>query len=213
MQLTSLSKSFRAAGLMTLLSVMVATTLQQPVQAQNVLAKDKNGVCTPLPEGVFYQEFGGITFSPAQKLAYRKIEAKIQERFKVVVDQGKETVIPGSGLTIEFKPGIGDKKAHEISDVTLKTPYVNLSTPKQVELLTQKYGKYAIFSVAKSTIYSPEVVAQGKRISRDFEAQTMAILTPEQQKIYKTNLALSARIRACGLSDTPIDRLISPLPY
>jgi hypothetical protein len=83
-----------------------------------------------------------------------------------------------------------------------------------VKRLTKKYGKYAIFERPKAVVvYTPEQVAKGKQIGRDFEAQTMAILTPEQQKIYKVNLALQQRIRACVPDDTPADRIISPLPY
>jgi hypothetical protein len=213
MKLTSLSKSIRTIGLMAMLSAVVATSLQQPVQAQTV-AKDKNGVCTTLPEGVFYQEFGGITFSPAQKAAYRKIEAKINRRYKVISDNTKLVVIPDGGLSVEFKPGIGDKKANEINDASLKMVQDGLSTAQQIKLLTQKYGKYAIFSFPKAAVYTPEQIAEGKRIGRDFEAQTMAILTPNQQKIYKVNLALQQRIQACVEPDNiPFDRIISPLPY
>jgi hypothetical protein len=201
MKLTSFSKSVRAIGVMAMLSVTIATTLQQPVQAQTI-AKDDNGVCSPLPQGVFYQEFGGITFSQDQKAAYRKIEAKINRRYRVVLDN------------LKFKPGTSDKKANEIIDASVEMGYGSLSSAEQVKRLTKKYGKYAIFERPKAVVvYTPEQVAKGKQIGRDFEAQTMDILTPEQQKIYKVNLALQQRIRACVPDDTPADRIISPLPY
>ena len=214
MKRNSLSKSVRTIGLMAVLSVLVATTLQQSVQAQyGVIAKDSNGVCAPLPNGVFYQEFGGIKFSPSQKLAYRKIEAKIQKRYKVISDNTKEVVVPGGGLAIYFKEGIGDKKATEISDVSLKMSRDKLSTDKQIKLLTKKYGKYGTFSPTTSLVYTPEQIALGYKIGRDFEAQTMAILVPEQQKIYQVNLTLQSRIQACSLPPQPFDRILSPLPY
>jgi hypothetical protein len=191
---------------------MVATALQQPIQAQTI-GKDDNGVCAPLPQGVYYQEFSGIKFSPAQKAAYRKIEAKINKRYKVISDNTKEVVVPGGGLAIYFKEGIGDRKATEISDVSLKMSRDNLSTDKQIKLLTKKYGKYGIFSPTTSLVYTPEQIALGHKIGRDFEAQTMAILTPEQQKIYQVNLTLQRRIQACSLPPQPFDRIISPLPY
>jgi hypothetical protein len=139
-----------------MLSAIVVT--QQPVQAQPIGQND-SGVCAPLPEGVYYQEFGGITFSPEQKAAYREIETVINARYKVISDNTQMSLITG-GL-----------------------------------------------------IYTPAQVAEGKKIGRDFEAQTMTILTPEQQKIYKTNLALQRRIQACGGDDQPFDRIMSPLPY
>jgi hypothetical protein len=158
MKLTSLSKSARTIGLMAMLSATVATAIQQPVRAQ-AIAQDDNGVCSILPEGVYYQEFKGITFSPEQKTAYREIEAIINARYKVISDNTQMSLITG-GL-----------------------------------------------------IYTPAQVAEGKKIGRDFEAQTMTILTPEQQKIYETNLALQRRIQACDSSDQPFDRIMSPLPY
>jgi hypothetical protein len=212
MNRTSLSKSVRTIGLMAVLSVLVATTLQQPVQSQ-AIAKDNNGVCAPLPEGISYQEFEGIKFSPSQKLAYRKIEAKIQKRYKVISDNTREVVVPGGGLAIYFKEGIGDRKATEISDVSLKMSRDKLSTDKQIKLLTKKYGKYGIFSPTTSLVYTPEQIALGHKIGRDFEAQTMAILAPEQQKIYQVNLTLQRRIQACSLPPQPFDRILSPLPY
>ena len=164
-------------GLLTALLTVTATgTLQQPVQAQEAppnfspLAKDKNGVCTQLPQGVFYEEFGGITFSSEQKSAYREIEVKIKKRYNAISEE-------------------------------------------QFRLLTEEYGKYAKFYTSKATVYSPEQIAEGKRIGRDLEAQTMAILTPEQQKIYKVNLALQQRIQDCGPRDQPFDKISSPLPY
>jgi hypothetical protein len=208
----SLSKSFRTFGLMAMIAALVTTTLQQPVQAQ-MIAKDQNGVCAPLPEGVFYQEFGGITFSSAQKTAYRKIEAKINKRYKVISDNTKLVDVPDGPLSVQLRPGVPTEKADEINVTTVKTLNDGLSRVQQVKLLTQMYGKYAIFSIAKATVYTPEQIAEGRRIGRDFEAQTMAILTPEQQKIYKVNLALQQRVQACGASDTPFDRIISPLPY
>jgi hypothetical protein len=218
MQFTFLSKAVRATlsgkihanSLMAMLSIVVATTLQQPVQAQSLIAKDKNGVCAPLPAGVFYQEFGGITFSPTQKAAYRKIEAKINKRYKVISDNAKSVDIPDG---VQLRLGVPNEKADEINFAVVKMWNDGLSTSQQAKLLTQKYGKYAIFSLGKTTVYTPEQIAKGRRIGRDFEAQTMAILTPEQQKIYKLNLALQQRVQACGASDTPFDRIISPLPY
>ena len=204
---------------MTILSVVVATTPQQPIPAQEVppnfspLAKDKNGVCAPLPQGVFYEEFGGITFSSKQKAAYRKFDAEARKRYKPIIDNVREVALPGAGLSTEFKPGTSDKIAMEINDASVKMIQDNFSTDKQVKLLTKKYRKYAKFSVAKSVIYTPEQIAEGKRITRNWEAQTMAIMTPEQQKIYKVNLALQERIRDCGPRDLPIDRLMSPPPY
>jgi hypothetical protein len=168
MKRTSFSKSVRTIGLMALLSVTISNTLQQPVQAQTgVLAQGDNGTCVSLsdgssyyslPKGVYYQEFGGITFSPEQKAEYRKIEAKINARYEAISRNTTMSLVTG---------GI---------------------------------------------VYTPAQTLEGPRIGRDFEAQTMRILTPEQQKIYQANLTLQQKIQACGPSQV-FDRIISPLPY
>jgi hypothetical protein len=201
MKRNSLSKSVRTFSLMAMLSIMVSTTLQQPIQAQTV-AKDKNGACTVLPQGVFYQEFGGITFSSAQKEAYRKIEAQIRKRYKTI----------GADFSTEYKPGVSEEKKAEIVDASITLERDNLSSAEQVKFLNRKYGQYARFSVKKSMTFTQKQITEGQKIGRDFEAQTMAILTPEQQKIYQVNLALQRRIQFC-VGPTPFDRIISPLPY
>jgi hypothetical protein len=217
MKLPYLSKTIHTIGLMAMLSMTIATSLQQPIQAQTI-AQDKNGVCAPLPKGVFYQEFGGIKFSSAQKAAYRKIEAKIDKRYKVISDNTKEVDIPDGVVGFQLKPGVPNEKGDEIHAATMKMLNDGLSSAQQEKLLTQMYGKYAIILRNKTTpVYTPEQMATGRRIGRDFEAQAMVILTPQQQKIYKVNLALQRRIQACVVSEggfvTPFDRIISPSPY
>jgi hypothetical protein len=109
MKLTSLSKSVRTIGLMAMLSVLVTTTLQQPIQAQTI-AKDKNGACTPLPKGVFYQEYGGITFSSEQKLAYQKSMVKVKKRFATLnasiertSDPNAKQIATGQQIGLDFE--------------------------------------------------------------------------------------------------------------
>jgi hypothetical protein len=211
MKLISLSKAIRTLGAIATLSLMFGIPVQPPAQAQTV-AQDDNGVCTVLPEGVFYQEFGGITFSPEQKVAYRKIEAVINARYEVISANAQTIVIPDGGISIFFKEGIGDPKAFEIVAANDNLIRQGLSATEQVEQLTEKYGQYAEFQLAMSTVYTPEQIAEGQQIGLDFEAQTMAILTPGQQPIYQANLALQRKIQACG-EPTPFNRIISPLPY
>jgi hypothetical protein len=204
MKRNSLSKSVRTIALMTLLSITVGTSIQRSAQAQyGVLAKNASGACVPLPNGVYYQEFGGITFSSAQKEAYRKIEAQIRKRYKTI----------GVDFYTDYKPGVSEEKKAEIIDASIILESDNLSSAEQVKFLNIKYGQYARFSVRKSMIFTQKEIAKGRQIGLDFEAQTMAILTPAQQKVYKVNLALQRRIQACGASDTPFDRIMSPLPY
>jgi hypothetical protein len=209
MKRTSLSKSVRTFGLMAMLSVLVATTLQQPVQAQskgNKVPTTADGTCQPLPQGTFYQEFGGITFSETQKEAYRKIEANIRKRYEAIKLQSLPMV------SIEYKPGISNKKTVEIEAASVEMARKNLSITQQMKQLTKKHGKYARFSVVEGEGYTPKQIAEGQQIGLDFEAQTMTILTPEQQKVYEANLVVQRKVQAC-VEPTPFARIISPLPY
>jgi hypothetical protein len=200
---------------MAMLSILVTTKLQQPIQAQSQGTKvptTTDGTCAPSPQSIVYQEFGGITLSQKQKQAYRKLEAKIQQRFKVITGNEKQVVPPGAPVNIDFKPGTSDKKATEIADASLKMIQDKLSTAQQLELLTKQYGRYAKFYLAKSTIYTPKQIADGQQFGLDLEAQTRAILTPEQQKIYEANLAIQRQLQAC-VEPTPFARIMSPRPY
>jgi hypothetical protein len=158
MKLTLLSKSVRAIGLTAMLSVMVATTLQQPIQAQskgNKVPTTADGTCAPLPEGTYYKEYGGITFSSEQKAAYQKSMAKVKKRFAAL------------NAAIE-----------------------------------------------RINIYYPNAghIAAGQQIGLDFEAEMMSAFTPEQQKIYRTNLAIQRQIQAC-VPPTPWAKIMSPDPF
>jgi hypothetical protein len=197
MKLTSLSKSGRSIGLTAMLSVMVATALQQPIQAQSKGDKDATFCVMKLGDKLF-SEFDGITFSREQDKAYQKIKAARNKRFSdlnktYVYEDGPED----GAFSNEYKPGIGDKKIKEIQDAQDALYRKGFLNGKVRRLLTEKYSKYATFTVGKVLNYTPRQIVTGKRIWRDFEAQMMAILTPEQQKIYKAQLAVILALESC----------------
>ncbi|KAM3108655.1 hypothetical protein [Phormidesmis sp. 146-33] len=66
--------------------------------------------------------------------------------------------------------------------------------------------------VDNALFWTPEQIAEGQRIGRELEAQTMALLTPEQRPIYQANLEVQRRIQACT-EPIPFDRIFSPRPY
>jgi hypothetical protein len=85
MERTSLSKSVRTIGLMAMLSILVATTLQQPIQAQSKVLTQGNTACVPLPTGITFFELQGIEFSPKQKAEYKKILDKMNIRSEALM--------------------------------------------------------------------------------------------------------------------------------
>jgi hypothetical protein len=158
MKRASLSKSVGTFGLMAMLSAVLATMLQQPIQAQskgNKVPTTADGTCAPLPGGIYYKEFGGITFSSEQKAAYQKSMAKVKKRFAAL------------NAAIE-----------------------------------------------KINMYSPNAgqIAAGQQIGLDFEAEMMSVFTPEQRKMYRSNLAIQRQIQAC-VPPTPWAKIMSPEPF
>jgi hypothetical protein len=211
-----ISKSIRAVGAIAVLSLMVGATVPQPAQAQMV-ALDENGVCTALPEGVFYQEFAGITFSPIQKAAYRAIEARINARYAALAATLRTVEDPDRSVAVTFKTEAGSNamSAEKYAEYDARLTALQIAQvpgDEQVRLINQEFGEYVEASIAQVAADTPEQIAEGVQIGLDFEAQTMAILTPEQKPIYETNLALQRRIQACNVA-TPFARIISPLPY
>lgn len=218
MKLTSLSKSFRAAGLMSLLSVMVATTLQPPVQAQskgNKVPTTTDGTCAPLPQGVFYQEFGGIKFSSKQKAAFRKSMAKVQTRIKPINDAIPSADSPDeSNLSFRSVGKLNKQKFAEADAAYTALLFAGVPGNKIIEVINKLHGKYANVSRLKtpSREFTQKEIAEGQQIGLDFEAEIMSVFTPEQQKIYRANLAIQRQIQAC-VPPTPYAKIISPLPF
>jgi hypothetical protein len=218
MKRTSLSKSIRAFGLMAMLSVMVATTLQQPVQAQskgNKVPTTTDGTCAPLPKGVFYQEFGGIKFSSTQKAAYRNSLAKMGKRFKPINDAIPVADSPDENV-LSFKSvgKLNEQKFAEANAAYTALLMAQVPGNKIIEVINSLHGKYANVSRLKtpSREFTQEEIAEGQQIGLDFEAEMMSVFTPKQQKIYKANLAIQRQIQACT-PPSPYAKIISPRPF
>jgi hypothetical protein len=202
MKRTSLSKSFRTFSLMAMLSVMAATTLQQPVQAQSkggkTPAKDATA-CITLPANTFFNEFEGMTFSREQDEAYQKIRAARNKKFTALSKTFREVDSPDGRFSYAPKPGTSDQKMEEISKADIALLQAGEPDAERRKLLTKRYGKYAKFTTATDLApFTPEQIATGQKTWRDFEAQTMVILTPEQQKTYRAQLVVLRGLEACS---------------
>lgn len=171
--------------------------MQQNVQAQNKASTQPATACAPLPQGKFFNEFEGLMFSREQDKAYQKIQAARNKRFAALSKTYREVESPDGGFIIVYKPGTGDKKMNEIVNAEQSLLRARVPNAQVRRLLTQRYGRYAEFPRAKNLVFTPEQIATGQKVWRDFEAQVIAILTPEQQKTYQANLVVLRGIEAC----------------
>jgi hypothetical protein len=197
MKRTSFSKSVRTIVLMVLLSAIVGTSVQQSAQAQNKAQTQPATACVPLPQGQFFNEFEGLTFSREQDRDFRKIAAEGKKRSQALSKTFREVDSSDGGFIIEENPGTSYIKMQEILKAEAALERDKVPKAQQIRLLTQRYGRYAKFTRAKNLAFTPEQIETGQKIWRDREAQTMAILLPEQQKIYREKLAILRGIEAC----------------
>ena len=197
MKISSLSKAVYTLSMMVLLSVMAGTPLQQSAQAQSE-AKPKVA-CITLPQGKFFNEFEGMTFSREQDKAYQKIRAARNQKYKALSKTFREVDLPDGSFGYAPKPGTSDQKMEEISNADTALLQAGVPNARRRKLLTQRYGRYAEFSASRDLVpFTPEQLATGRKIWRDSEAQTMAILTPEQRKMYQAQLVILRGLEACA---------------
>jgi hypothetical protein len=158
MKRTSLSKSVRSFGLMGMLSVLVATTLQQPVQAQSSTQIKAPASCNLKLKNGFFVEFQGIKFTPKQEAAYKRISAKMgkeaEEQMKNVATEPN----PDAPIRVITNEGIGDKKYREILDAVETLMRAKVSTKEQIRLMTERYSQYATFSQQSRLRFTPEQI-------------------------------------------------------
>lgn len=200
MKRNSLSKSVRAIGLMTMLSVVVATTLQQPIKAQIEVQAKTPTACVPLPPGVTFFDLQGLEFSPKQQVELKKINDTLVQKSEAL-DKRLRRVMSKGYLVTEFPGTIDDRLRQEIeaaaSDATAIDGKVDR---KKVRALNKKYAQYAKFYIEPQVVFTPSQIAERDKINRDMEDQIMSILTPEQKKVFRANLVIKRGYEACDTS-------------
>jgi Spy/CpxP family protein refolding chaperone len=202
MKLTSLSKAVRTIGLMTALSLLVSTTVQQMAnaQAQNGIATESETACVPLPEGGFFFDFQGIELTPEQLAAFRRFSAELSERATAMDVQ--TVPLPGGGSSLSMKGEVSQEMEKELMAAFDAITLDQVPDSEQVDEFNERYGQYAEFALATRLVFTPEQIAENDEINRAFEAQMLSIFTPEQQQIYRANLAIKRGIEACDSDRT-----------
>jgi hypothetical protein len=199
MKLTSLSKSVRTIGLMAaVLPVLVATTLQQTVQAQNEVLTDSETSCgnvfTPL------NELEGIQFTPEQDAAYQRFREEVDAKNGAIYRSAPLAPEPLTGLSFgdEREPVSPEMQAKIIAEFDVIT-LDEIPDRDQAKAFKETYGKYAELEIGeRNSEPTPEQYAEMDNNIRNLETQIPSILTPEQQKVYQANLVMKRAFEACN---------------
>ncbi|RUT10323.1 hypothetical protein DSM106972_008180 [Dulcicalothrix desertica PCC 7102] len=204
MKLTFLSKTVRTLGLMTLLSVMVGTSVQQSVQAQTQSTADfleQSKACDramkedgeEMDGGYFFDDFKGLNLTDQQKKAYEVLDAQAEAKRAEIYKGSISVADPAAILSFSSSPGVSVPP-----DVQAAIQEALNSNPKmdQEAALNQKFGKYGRFIGSYITYFTPEQETQLSQIGKDFYSQVQDLMTPEQQPQYSKNLAARLRINA-----------------
>jgi hypothetical protein len=199
MKFTPLSKSIRTIGLMAaVLSVLVSTTIQQTVQAQNKAPTDSetscsNGYSPP-------NELEGIKFTPKQDAAYQRFREEIDAKNGAIYKNAPLGPEPLTGLTFgdEKAPVSPEMQAEIIAAFDVIT-LDDIPDREQAQAFKDAHGKYAELEIQeRSTEPTPEQNAEMYNNFRNLETQTLSILTPKQKKVYRANLVLKRAYEACN---------------
>jgi antitoxin component of MazEF toxin-antitoxin module len=217
MKLSFLTNILLALGLVTTVSAVVGTSIQQTVQAQNqnevaaevqqtVQAQNQNevvaevsfeGNCTEVmsSEAQGFYEFQGIYFTPEQEAAYQDINQESSEKAALSI-QDVERDMDNAALSTVVKAGviIPDNVMQEINAVSLGS----LPDSEEIGELNVKYGQYVEFELIGGLLFTPEQLVERQARVEEFEAAMLAILTPEQQQVYLENIETKRAIEACS---------------
>jgi hypothetical protein len=188
MKLTSLSKSVRTIGLITLLSAIQGMSMVQTAQAQ--AKPQKSSACT----AAYFDDPGYMYNPPYDKLkALEKVRSaspKYQEQFKRAEKMMEEITTFSAPLDSPMGYVIKKMNGKDVSippnirraiDQGVNRAPTN-ENRKRVAELNKKYGQYATFGQNITLILSPE--QQKERVQETYEylADLAAIMTPEERK-------------------------------
>lgn len=188
------------SGLMVMLSVLVATTLQQPIQAKSKVQPKTPTVCVPLPSGITFLDLQGLEFSPKQQVELKQIFDTLTLKSEALDKRIKKEKSRGY-LVTATREKIDDKIRQEIDAATAAVEADGIPDANQLKGLTKKYGQYATFSIEPLSVLTPKQIVERDKITSDMEYQIMSILTPEQQKVFRANLVIKRGIEACNTSN------------
>jgi hypothetical protein len=198
-----LSKAFGVLGLMAALSTAIGVAVQQTVQAQltvEVPTDVDEEAC--IAAGFYtFDLVQNIDLSPAQLEELYKVASAEADAFESLIDSFPKEKDFNSLQTVT-KPGanISPDVMEAIDAASLALSMPGAATAETVAAFNEEFGQYVEMLVGSTVIYTEAQKAEIQRLQDDFEAQSLAVLTPEQQQQYQENLETESRINeVCGI--------------
>jgi hypothetical protein len=204
MKLTSVSKSIRTIGLITILSAIQGTIVIQTAQAQAIPAGKPGSVCSDayfanpdymytLPPGEQQQKqqaaVDKFSADPVRAKRMNRIWAK-SKTFSVALDAPVGYV----AKKVNGKPvAIPKKIAKDIYWAAFNANGDPKSTRRRVAELNQKYANYATFGQQINLIFSPEQIKENTKMTREFSAYLASVMTPEQKQAERDMVRTGAK--------------------
>ncbi len=208
MKLTFLSKTLGTIGLMAALTATVGTAMQKTVQAQtspSVISEINDEACIASGFNSFYL-LQGIDFSPAQLEEIYRISSESSDAYDRLMESYPKVEDLNSGPQFDIRPGSG--MTSEMYDVMYarltEISAITDSVTEQIDLLNEQFSQYGEFGLGTTLTLTSAQKAEIKETAEAFEAQSIAVMTPEQQQQYQENLETRSRINeVCGITKEP----------
>jgi hypothetical protein len=217
MKLTFLSKPLGTIALIAALSTVIGTVVQPTVQAQidiEVPTDIDEEACVASGFYSFYL-LQNIDLSTAELEELYRISSEEEDAFERLTDSYPKEKDYG-GVQFASRPGV------DIPSETMEFIYTALgeteltpdSAAETVAALNEEFGQYGEFGLGEIFTYTAAQKAELEQLEKDFEAQYIVVLTPEQQQQYQENLATQEKINeACGLVKDNSNRYVGSVGY
>ncbi len=208
MRLTFLSKTAGTIGLIAVLATTVGIAVQKTVQAQtgpSVPAEIDDEACLASGFNTFYL-LQDIDFSPAQLEEIYRISSEASDAYDRLMESYPKVEDLSSGPQFDVRPGSGltsemyDAMYATLTEISATTD----SVTEQIGMLNEQFSQYGEFGLGTTLTLTSAQKAELKETAEAFEAQSIAVMTPEQQQQYQENLETESRINeVCGITKEP----------
>lgn len=203
MKATSFFKMAGVVGAITVLAIAVGTGMQPKAQAQadvEVPADIDDEACIAAGFHSFYM-LQNIEFSPDQLEKMFELERLASDASEALMASFPTEVELDGGYSFVNKPGAEiTPEVQAAMDAAAAAMPTGEARKAAVAALNEEFAQYGEFSLFEEVLLTPERREEMRQLNKDFDAQYISVLTPEQQEQYQKNLETQSKIdEACGI--------------